>query len=119
MSEVMQWSKESEWECFCDEAYYGKWAVRPKGETRWGHCFHANSQEEAEGLVELLTTSGKEIQRLEKVVDKAYLRLYGSVGEGFEGPMVEAIGDTMDILNKEGLNGKYSGGFDEVSDARD
>lgn len=44
-----------EWEFFCDHSYYDKWAVRPKGETRWGHCFHLNSKDEAQGLCELLT----------------------------------------------------------------
>lgn len=44
----------TEWECFCDEAYFGCWAVRPVGEARWGHCFHMVSQQEAESLTELL-----------------------------------------------------------------
>ena len=42
------------WECFCDECYYGLWAVRPVGENRWGHCFHVQTKEEAEGLRDLL-----------------------------------------------------------------
>ena len=46
----------SEWEYFCDEAYYGEWAVRPKGENRWGHCFYVPTKEEAEGLCKLLNT---------------------------------------------------------------
>lgn len=45
-----------QWECFCDEAYFGMWAVRPVGENRWGHCFHVQSREEAEGLVSLLNS---------------------------------------------------------------
>lgn len=44
-----------EWECFCDESYYGLWAVRPKGEKRWGYCFHLHCKEEAEDLTALLT----------------------------------------------------------------
>ena len=42
------------WECFCDECYFGLWAVRPVGENRWGHCFHVQTREEAEGLRDLL-----------------------------------------------------------------
>ena len=42
------------WECFCDECYFGMWAVRPVGENRWGHCFHVQTKEEAEGLRDLL-----------------------------------------------------------------
>jgi len=42
------------WECFCDECYFGLWAVRPVGENRWGHCFHVQTKEEAEGLRDLL-----------------------------------------------------------------
>jgi hypothetical protein len=41
-------------ECFCDESYYGYWAVRPVGEKRWGYCYHLPSKEEAEGLVKEL-----------------------------------------------------------------
>lgn len=44
------------WECFCDESYYHLWAVREVGEKRWGHCFHVQSKEEAEGLRDLLNT---------------------------------------------------------------
>lgn len=44
------------WECFSDPCYYDMWAVRPKGEKRWGHCFHVASGEEARGLVELLNS---------------------------------------------------------------
>ena len=42
------------WECFCDVSYYGLWSVRPVGENRWGHCFHVQTQKEAEGLRDLL-----------------------------------------------------------------
>lgn len=49
-----KWSQITEWETFCDDSYYNYWAVRPKGETRWGHCFHVVSKEEAQGLKELL-----------------------------------------------------------------
>lgn len=42
------------WECFRDAAYYDLWAVRPADERRWGHCFHVQTREEADGLVELL-----------------------------------------------------------------
>jgi hypothetical protein len=52
------------WECFCDKSYYGLWAVRQVGENRWGHCFHFNSKEEAEGLRDLLN-------ELQGDVDKA------------------------------------------------
>lgn len=44
----------NKWECFCDECYYGLWAVRQVGETRWGYCFHVQTKEEGEGLRALL-----------------------------------------------------------------
>ena len=44
------------WECFCDGSYFDLWAVRPAGENRWGHCFHVQTKEEAEGLCNLLNT---------------------------------------------------------------
>lgn len=46
-----------EWECFCDQSYYGMWAVRPAGENRWGHCFHVVSRGEAEGLRDFLNNT--------------------------------------------------------------
>jgi hypothetical protein len=49
--------KPNNWESFCDESYYGLWAVRPVGERRWGCCFHLQAQEEAEGLARLLTSN--------------------------------------------------------------
>lgn len=42
-------------EVFCDVCYYDQWAVRPKGEKRWGYCYHLPSREEAEGLAKELT----------------------------------------------------------------
>ena len=42
------------WECFCDESYYGLWAVREVGERRWGSCFHVQTMAEGEGLRDLL-----------------------------------------------------------------
>ena len=47
------------WECFCDEAYYDYWAVRPTGESGWGHCFHLIRKEEAQGLCDLLNSLTK------------------------------------------------------------
>lgn len=52
------------WKCFCDKYYFGLWAVRPVGKNCWGHCFHFNSKEEAEGLRDLLN-------ELQGDVDKA------------------------------------------------
>lgn len=42
------------YEVFCDVAYFDQWAVRPVGESRWGHCYHLPSKEEAEGLAKQL-----------------------------------------------------------------
>ena len=47
------------WECFRDESYYGLWAVREVGEKRWGHCFHVQTKEEADGLRDLLNELSK------------------------------------------------------------
>ena len=48
--------KAVEWECFCDEAYYHKWAVRPKGDKSFSsqQLFHVGSKEEAEALRDTL-----------------------------------------------------------------
>jgi hypothetical protein len=48
------------WECFCDECYYHLWAVREVGEKRWGHCFHVQTQQEGEGLRDLLNELSQE-----------------------------------------------------------
>jgi len=48
------------WECFCDEYYYRLWAVREVGEKRWGHCFHVQTQQEGEGLRNLLNELSQE-----------------------------------------------------------
>lgn len=58
IEQVVAMQKPSAWEMFCDDAYYGLWAVRPAGENRWGYCFHVQTREEAEGLMNLL--DGKE-----------------------------------------------------------
>lgn len=42
------------WECFCDESYFGLWAVRIVGERRWGYCYHVQTKDEAEGLMNTL-----------------------------------------------------------------
>jgi hypothetical protein len=44
-----------EYEYFCDQSYYHWWAVRPKGEKRWGRCYHVPSEEEAKALAEHLS----------------------------------------------------------------
>jgi hypothetical protein len=41
----------SPWECFCDPAYYDKWAVRNKIERSFYQAIHVNTKEEAEFLV--------------------------------------------------------------------
>jgi len=42
-------------EYFCDESYYHLWCVRPSNERRWGHCYHVQSKDEAQGLAEELS----------------------------------------------------------------
>lgn len=42
------------WETFSDPAYFEMWCVREVGERRWGHGFHVMTQQEAEGLRDLL-----------------------------------------------------------------
>jgi len=58
------------WECFCDESYYGLWAVRPVGENRWGHCFHVQTKEEAEGLRDLLNELQEKANKMLAVSDE-------------------------------------------------
>ncbi len=52
------------YEVFCDMAYFDQWAVRPVGVSRWGHCYHLPSKEEAEGLA-------KQLEELEAERDDA------------------------------------------------
>ena len=52
------------YEVFCDMAYFDQWAVRPVGVSRWGHCYHLPSKEEAEGLA-------KQLEELEAERDEA------------------------------------------------
>ena len=56
------------WECFCDESYYGQWAVRQVGERRWGHAFHLPSEEEGKGLCELLNEKDTQIDNAAKTI---------------------------------------------------
>lgn len=49
---------------FCDDSYYHMWAVRRTNETRWGHCYHLPSKEEAQGLADELTRLEKENELL-------------------------------------------------------
>ena len=60
------------WECFCDESYYGLWAVRPIGENRWGYCFHVQTGKEAEGLRDLLNELQEKIDKLEEMAQDWY-----------------------------------------------
>lgn len=48
-----------EWECFCDEAYYHLWAVRPVGDRSFNSqkLYHVQSKNEAESLRDLLNSS--------------------------------------------------------------
>lgn len=55
------------WECFCDESYYGKWAVRPVGENRWGHCFHLE-RDEAKGLCKILNELEAKLEAKSEIV---------------------------------------------------
>lgn len=56
--------REMRYEVFCDMAYFDQWAVRPVGVSRWGHCYHLPSKEEAEGLA-------KQLEELEAERDDA------------------------------------------------
>jgi hypothetical protein len=49
-------------------AYFDQWAVRPVGVSRWGHCYHLPSKEEAEGLA-------KQLEELEAERDEAQAAL--------------------------------------------
>ena len=45
--------QQEEWECFCDESYYGMWAVKLPS-MKFEETFHLQNKDEAEGLVALL-----------------------------------------------------------------
>jgi hypothetical protein len=54
------------YEFFCDIAYFDQWAVRPVGVSRWGHCYHLPSKEEAEGLAKQLEELERKLGRIER-----------------------------------------------------
>lgn len=69
MSDVIHpWVGKTKWEMFQDESYYHMWCVRPENGTEWGACFYVPSMQEAQGLKELLESSGAENQRLSELV---------------------------------------------------
>jgi hypothetical protein len=47
------------WECFCDECYYGMWAVRHTERKGFDQCIHVQTKEEAEFLVNNLNDLDK------------------------------------------------------------
>lgn len=59
--------KELKWECFCDEAYYGTWAVRNIDDKSFNSAIHVNTKEEAEFLVNELNSKDKLQSRIEEL----------------------------------------------------
>jgi hypothetical protein len=90
-------------EYFCDRSYYDQWAVREKGETRWGHCFHVPSLEEAKGLATILNAKSPEpVLRLVDLRDELDVLASASLeGQGVAGRL-QAIITKID-------EGKYVG----------
>lgn len=50
----------SEWETFCDRAYYDLWRVRRKNKRGFNDGYHLHNGDEAHALVELLTDLERE-----------------------------------------------------------
>ncbi len=71
-----------QWECFCDEAYYHKWAVRDKMDKSFYSVVHVGTIEEAEFLVSALNEKEALEGRYnaqEKVIEQANLHLTAAV----------------------------------------
>ena len=56
--------KMAPWETFCDEAYFHTWCVRKSTWRAFGEGFHVATQEEGEGLRDLLNQQCAENTRL-------------------------------------------------------
>ena len=54
LGEAPEKPEDRAWECFCDVAYYGMWAVRPVKATAFAEFFHLATREEAEILRDIL-----------------------------------------------------------------
>ncbi len=63
--------KHSKWECFCDEAYYSKWAVRNTNDKSFQASIHVGTQEEADFLVDNLNNLQQFKEALEAANGKA------------------------------------------------
>lgn len=70
-----------QYECFRDAAYYDLWAVRVVGEQRWGHCFHVQTKDEAEGLVELLNYAGQRERQLLEIIQELHESMRSEAGD--------------------------------------
>jgi hypothetical protein len=55
------------WECFCDTAYYDKWAVRNTVDKSFKAAIHVETKEEAEFLVEKLRNFDALVEALEEI----------------------------------------------------
>jgi hypothetical protein len=55
---------EKKWESFCDEGYYGLWAVRPVGDRSFKsqQLFHVQSKAESDALRETLDTITRQLE---------------------------------------------------------
>jgi hypothetical protein len=69
--------KESQWEMFCDESYYGMWAVRDLSDTSFEspRLFHFNTKTEAEQFLALVQKSNCAVGKPMKI--NKYLKYLG------------------------------------------
>jgi len=73
-------SEHSKWECFCDESYYSKWAVRNENDKSFQASIHVGTQKEAEFLVTSLNNLQQYREALERgriMATEAYLNQDG------------------------------------------
>ena len=114
----------AEFECFCDLSYYDLWAVRAVGEKRWGHCFHVQTKEEAEGLRDTLSANARLIaaapetakERDELKACKAdLLAALEKLLLGFEDMMAQSESGALDYLRAAHRNhSPYQPHFDKA-----
>jgi hypothetical protein len=70
-----------QYEFFRDAAYFDLWAVREVSERRWGHCFHVQTKDEAEGLVEQMNAALLRERQLLEIIQELHESMRSEAGD--------------------------------------
>ena len=91
-----------EWECFCDHAYYERWAVKPFECGDFHQTIHVNTKEEAEFLVERLNSTVP-LSVVEDAYKQGYEKGHHDTVEGGYNPDLSAEDYIKEIKQKAGV----------------